>query len=299
MTPWLLTQLEKDSTTTFSKRELLRQSEADFERLKQLGLLIYVQPDSNRETYPCLLPCSSACPKDVVEMNGGLFAICPNDSEIDPITLREDDLPRYAFCIEKLFGRIREANKLDGNLHPINEDYTYLGYTKHRDRRIGFVFGFAVGSRDVLELSCLKRLCTDDNILVAFNPVSVVENVRLKRELHLQGIVQTSLAASVDFATFTFSIERLVSQVSAKEEGRLVIDRERSEVRYRGKTHRLTLRQVDFLESLCKQPGVWIPGSQIKRRYDERLDKVKSKLPAPIRKLIESHTVNGYRLNLP
>jgi len=297
--PWLLAQLEKDPTTTFSRRELLRQSEADFGRLTQLGLLIYVQPYPDRNTYPCLQPCASACPKDVVEMNGELFAICPHDSEIDPIPLREDDLPRYAFCIEKLFGRIREANKLGGSLHPINKDYTYLGYAKQRDNRIGFVFGFVVGSREALELSSLKRLCTDDNMLVVFNPVSGIEDMCLKRELCLQGIVQTSLVTCVNFDTFGFSLERLVAQVSGKEKEVLTVDRERSEATYRDKTYPITLRQLDLLEVLCKQPGAWVSGSQIKRHYDERLDKVKNKLPAPIRKLIESHTVNGYRLNLP
>jgi hypothetical protein len=296
---WLLEQVEKDPTTLFRKRDLLAKSQAEFERLRKRGLLVYVQTDPEDETYPCELPCARACPKQIVEMQGRFYAVCPEESEIDPILLGEDDLHKYAFSIEKLLDEIRRANRLGGSLHRVNEDYLYLGYAAHKGRRTGFVFGFTIESNDALELSGLKRLCTDDDTLVVFSPVSAIQEVSVKRELHLQGIVQTSLKISVDFATFTFSIERLVSQLSAKEGAGLSVDRERSEVSYCGQTYPVTSRQVDFLEVLCKQPGAWVSGSEIKRRYDERLDKVKNKLPAPIGKLIQSHTVNGYRLNLP
>jgi hypothetical protein len=296
---WLLQRLEADPTTLFRKRDLLNKSPEEFERLKHAGLFVYVQTDPESETYPCNLPCARACSKQVVEMQGRFYAICPQDSEIDPILLGEDDLHKYAFSMQKLLENIHNANGLSGSLSQIEPGYSYMGYMHSESHRIGFAFGFTIANDSVLELSGLRRLCKDDDTLVVFSPVSVIEDVCFKRELGLQGIVQTSLAVSVDFATFAFSTERLVSQLFAKEEGGLVIDRERSEVTYRGKTYPVTSRQVDFLEALRRQPGAWVSGSQVKRRYEERLDKVKSKLPAPIRKLIESHTVNGYRLKLP
>jgi hypothetical protein len=76
----------------------------------------------------------------------------------------------------------------------------------------------------------------------------------------------------------------------------LTIDKDRLEVSYKNKTFPITERQVEFLEQLAKKPGVWIPGSELKKSYGERLDKVKNKLPEPILELIESHTRNGYRL---
>ncbi len=72
MIPWLLAQLEKDPTTTFSRRELLRQSEADFGRLTQAGLLTYVQTDPENEPYPCRLPCAKTCPMQIVEIQDRL-----------------------------------------------------------------------------------------------------------------------------------------------------------------------------------------------------------------------------------
>jgi hypothetical protein len=235
----------------------------------------------------------------IVEMQGRFYAICPEDSEVDPVLLGEDNLRKYAFSIQMLLEGIRKANGLSGSLSQIEPDYSYMGYTLCEGRRVGFVFGPGMHGKGLLELSGLKQLCTDDNILVVFSPVSAIQNMCLRRELHLRGVVQASLVSSVDFETFCFCIASLISQVSVKETKVLAIDRERSEVTYQDKAYRVTQRQVDFLEVLCKQPSAWVPGSQIKRRYEERLDKVKNKLPAPIRKLIESHTVNGYRLNLP
>lgn len=76
----------------------------------------------------------------------------------------------------------------------------------------------------------------------------------------------------------------------------LTIDKRRLEATYGGKTYPITERQAEFLEKLIEKPGVWIPGSELKKHYEERLDKVKNYLPKPILKLIESHTRKGYRL---
>jgi len=78
--------------------------------------------------------------------------------------------------------------------------------------------------------------------------------------------------------------------------GTLSIDKKGLEVRYNGIAYSVTERQADFLEELNKKPGEWIPGSKLKKPYTERLDKIKKKLPEPIKALIESHTCNGYRL---
>jgi hypothetical protein len=54
---WLLRQLEQNPTTLFRKKNLLKKSKRQFEKLKHQGFLTYVQPDPNRETYPCNQTC--------------------------------------------------------------------------------------------------------------------------------------------------------------------------------------------------------------------------------------------------
>jgi hypothetical protein len=76
----------------------------------------------------------------IVEMEGRFYAMCPEDSEVDPILLVEDDLHKYAFSIQKLLESIRKANGLGGSLSQIEPDYSYVGHTQCEGRRVGFVF---------------------------------------------------------------------------------------------------------------------------------------------------------------
>lgn len=217
MIAWLLRELEKNPTSVFRKRDLLKISERQFEELRRLGFLTYVQPDLNSDTYPCSQPCDKTCPMDIAEVEGKLFAICPNDSELDPISLDRDDLDKYTFCVEKFLEHVRTANKLDGTLHKIDQDYLYFGSEIYTGRRLGFVFGFTVPRKSVLELTGLKRLCADDDFLVVFSPVSMIEDVLLKGRLHHDKIIQTSLASSLNFQTYELSIEKILSGAVARE----------------------------------------------------------------------------------
>ncbi len=213
MIEWLLKELEKNPTGVFRKRDLLEQSKEQFKELKSLGLLIYVQPNLNCETYPCSLPCANSCPMDVVEMDSRLYAICPQDSEIDPISLNRDELDKYQFCIEKFLELVRSANKLAGSLHEIEQDYFYFGYSTYKNNRVGFVFGFTITCKSTLELTGLKRFCADDDYLVIFSPVLAIEDISRIKELGNERIIQTSFASSLNFQTFQFSIDKLVSGI--------------------------------------------------------------------------------------
>ena len=149
---------------------------------------------------------------DVVEMDGGLFAICPQDSEIDPVSLKKDDLSKYSFSTEKFLEKIRSANGLGGLLHKIYEDFFYLGCAPYKGNRVGFVFGFTIAHKSILELTGLKRLYVDDEFLVIFSPASVIEDVTHKRELYREKVVQTSFVSSLDFQTYEFSIKKILSE---------------------------------------------------------------------------------------
>ena len=307
MIAWILRELEKNPTSVFHKRDLLKISEQQFEELRGLGLLAYVQPDLNSDTYPCSLPCENACPMDIAEVGGRLFAICPNDSEIDPVPLDSKDLDKYTFCMEKFLERVRRANSLEGKLHRIDQDYLYLGHATCKGRRVGFVFGFTVAHKSLLELTGVKSLCSDDYYLVLLSPVSLIEDLPRKRQLDRKRIIQTSLTTSLDLQTYVFSVKELLSELAEREadpeqktelvkQSLLSVDRERLGAICGGKSYSITERQAEFLEKLAEKPGVWIAGSQLKNDYRERLDKVKNSLPKAILKLIDSHTRNGYRL---
>jgi hypothetical protein len=155
---------------------------------------------------------------EVVEMGGKLFTICPKDSEVAPIPLDEDALEQYEFSIERLLERLRVVNGFGGTLQKIDQELFYLGHTTYRGSRVGFVFGFTCASKSVLELTGLKRLCADDDFLVVFSPVSVIEDVSIKRELGHEGIVQTSFGLSLNFQTYQLSIEKLLSGVIAQKD---------------------------------------------------------------------------------
>lgn len=294
MIAWILEELEKNPTSVFRKRDLRKISEQQFAELKRLGFLSYVQPDLNSDTYPCSLPCENACPMDIVEEEGSLFAICPKDSELDPIPLDRPDLDKYAFCVEKFLERVRTANDLSGTLHAVDEDYLYVGQTTRNGRRVAFVFGLAVAHKSVLELVGLKRLCSDDCYLVVLSPASAIEDIAVVRQLSQDRIIQTSLTILLDFQTYKLSDQLILSPITTTP--LLSIDKQRMEAFYDGVPHSITERQADFLEKLLENPGVWIGGSELKSNYHERLDKVKNSLPEPILKLIESHTRKGYRL---
>ncbi len=127
MIVWLLKALEKNPASVFRKKDLKKKSESQFERLKHLGLLAFCQSDLYNETYPCAHPCANACPMDVVSMEGQLFAICPEDSEVDPIPLAKDDISKYQFSLDMLIKAIREANNFAGDSYSFSSRMYFMG----------------------------------------------------------------------------------------------------------------------------------------------------------------------------
>jgi len=214
---WLLEQVEKDPTTLFRKRDLLKKSPFEFERLKQAGLLTYVQSDPENETYPCDLPCARACARQIVEMQGQFYAICPEDSEITPILLGEDDLHKYALSIEKLLEEIRKANGLGGSISRIEPDYSYVGHILWEERRVGFVFVPSIKGKRLLELCGLRKQCLDDDVLIVFSLVSAINDISIRVDLSREKIVQASLAATLDLGTLAIPVAELVTEAIEAE----------------------------------------------------------------------------------
>lgn len=270
MIEWLLKELEKNPTGVFRKRDLFEQSKEQFEELKSLGLLIYVQPNLNCETYPCSLPCANSCPMDVVEVDNRFYAICPQDSEIDPISLNRDELDKYQFCIEKFLELVRSANKLAGSLQEIKQDYFYFGYTTYKNNRVGFVFGFTITCKSTLELTGLKHLCVDDDFLVVFSPVSMIEDISQRKELGLEKITQTSLAISLNFETYEFSVEKNISALIAQQKSESE-PAEKKKKKHRPTKEKMKLRELEISKATKEYTDTY----GHKPRVDEIADKTK------------------------
>jgi len=217
---WLLKNLEKNPTSLFRKKELLKKSKKQFEQLKRQGFLTFVQRDPHHETYPCSIVCSNTCPMEVVDEDGKLFAICPKDTEIDPIPLTKDDLSRYAFCLDTFLDQIRIANKIGGKCQKLDEHHIYMGYKTYDGKRVGIVFVFNLGDSAVLTFSGLKQNCREYNILVVLTPAFQIEEVFLKERLHQDNIIQMSLASFVTFESFELPIDELVSDLLIPTRGR-------------------------------------------------------------------------------
>jgi len=76
---------------------------------------------------------------------------------------------------------------------------------------------------------------------------------------------------------------------------RIVVSLDPPQVVLDGAAYALTPDGAAFLQTLVEANGDWVAGSSIP---DIRADRVKGRLPAPIRDLIEASTGKGYRLKL-
>jgi hypothetical protein len=76
---------------------------------------------------------------EVVEMDGGLFAICPKDTEIAQISLAKNDVSKYGFSIDKLIKEIRKANTFTGDSYTITSRLYFIGERVVRDLNTAFI----------------------------------------------------------------------------------------------------------------------------------------------------------------
>lgn len=215
MIKFLLQEIEKSPNPLFTKKELFSLSPKDFQELTKRKILAYFRPSENDMEKVRLPRCQHGCPLTVVQVEGGLEAVCLEHPEEDPIPIERDDLNRYAFSVDMLLVQLRTANRIDGDLHRINGGYFYIGYKTYNDNRVGFIFVSNIGKEGLVKLSGLRHLCKDDDILVLLTPASKIEDVPLRGRLRHEKIVQTSLASSLasslDPQTFELPIEKLIS----------------------------------------------------------------------------------------
>lgn len=209
MIVWLLKTLEKNPASIFRKKNLLRKSKEQFEKLKTQGFLIYSQPDPDHETYPCTHPCTKACPMEVVNMQGKLFAICPEDTEVDPIPLTKDDISKYCFTIDILIKRIREDNDFAGDNYPFNHRLHFIGEHVIGGINTAFILALYPNVQDAEPhlLSLPSRIPTNYEQIVVVTPSLSLTQEPIYAKLKNASMVPVTLTPS--FGQQNFKINYL------------------------------------------------------------------------------------------
>ncbi len=211
MIRFLLNEIEKSPNPLFCKKELLSISEEEFNILTDKKILVYFRPDSDsmeKLRFPC---CQYGCGLTVLRTEEAFEAVCLEHPEEDPITVEKDDLSRYKLSIDKLLFEIRKANRIDGDLHRISGGYYYVGYKTYNDNRVGIIFAPNIREAGVVNLSGLKHLCKDDDVLLVLTPVSDINDIILKKQLASDKIVQIPMAARLNAENFELPIQECVS----------------------------------------------------------------------------------------
>lgn len=207
MITWLLKEVEKNPTALFLRKDLIGKSKKEFEKLKRQRLLVYSQPSQYHETYPCPLPCSNTCPMEVVEMKGKLFAICPKDTEVDPIPLIKDDISKYRFSIDVLVEGIRKANDFTGANYSLTSRLYFMGEHVVEGINTAFVMAFFsnVYSAESHVLSLLARVPSDYERIVVVTPSTHLTNKSIYSKLRAALIFPVTLPSSFGQRDFKIS----------------------------------------------------------------------------------------------
>jgi hypothetical protein len=181
---WLLAELEKSPTSLFRERTLREKSKDQFEKLKRQRLLVYARTDDDIETYPCNLPCSRTCPMEVVEMDDQLWAICPEDAEIDPIPLSGGETSKYRLSLEALAEKFRETNLLTGRPSKLDQCLLYLGEAHSGGFTLAVILGLFPTARIAFKtLLALPSLVSGrpDRYLVVLPSLKITDQADLIR----------------------------------------------------------------------------------------------------------------------
>jgi len=182
----ILEKIERYPDVVFRKNEL----QDRFDELYQTGILEYIQPDPHYETYPCKYSCSKSCPMEVIKMREQLYAICPEDSERDPLPLDKNSLHRYKFSINRFMQKLRSVNNISGDIQELGKDCYYLGSNQYGDDKVGFVF---LRNADSLSIAGLQKVCEEKNLVI----ITIFTKLN-KLDLTGRNIINVSLVESMD-----------------------------------------------------------------------------------------------------
>jgi len=257
---WLLKEIEKNPTSLFRKSILLNKSEEQFEKLKQKSFLEYSQLSQNHETYPCERSCSNTCPMDVVEMNGNHFAICSENSEIDPVSLSKDDISKYSFSLDVLIEAVRKANGLTGSSYPLTTRLYFVGERVVNGTNTAFVMAFftSAQSAEPQILSLMARVPANYGQTIVITPSLCLTQESIYSKLKASSIFPVTLSST--FGQDDFKINYLAAL------------RKRHPADIVSQPTSLTNEQLANCEKhsyLCRADQLYIPGTVPQKRSNE------------------------------
>ncbi len=203
----MLKELEKSPTSFFREAKLRENSPGQLKKLTKLRFLQYDRPDPDNETYPCTLPCTRTCPMEVVEMEGRRWAICPKDSEIDPIPLPEARTDRYILSLKTLISAIREENGLAGESYAITPRLHFLGARVIDETNTAFVLALFANMRNAAApvLSLAALLPSQYARTVVVTPSLDLSREPIYSKLRAASIHPVTLPAAFGQKNFKFS----------------------------------------------------------------------------------------------
>ena len=260
MITWLLEELEKNPTSLFRKKDLLKRSKKQFEVLEQQGFLNYMQPSSSYDTYPCTFPCSDSCPMDIVEMDGKHFAICPKDTEKDPIELTNEDISKYSFSFETLADEIRKANGFTGYSYSIPPRLYFIGDYIVDDVNTAFIMAFfsSIKFAETQLLSLLALIPTNYGQIIVITPSLRLTNGDIYPKLRTASIYPVTLQDS--FGQHDYKISYL-----AALKKRIPAGVNTPEIKITDKQ----LAECERYGYECREDYLYIPGTPPKNRTND------------------------------
>ncbi|TKJ40655.1 hypothetical protein CEE37_06745 [candidate division LCP-89 bacterium B3_LCP] len=270
MIEFLLRELEKTQRPVFSKNELTSISCEQFKDLVNKNILTFKRPkytDVERIRQP---RCPHGCYLTVVEYDGELEAFCDEHLDVDPISIDEDDLLRYTFLVEDLLELIAQVNELQGSLQKIAGGFFYLGQRTVSGKRIGLVFTRLIDSNQFVKFLGLKDIFIQDEILLVFAPISLIEDIDLRSRLIQKNIVLTTFFETLNFNSLKLPIGELATELDkldvAIAEETFNYSPDYLTVEIKGKTFHMNDTQADvikYLHNAHKTGYEWVKQKEV------------------------------------
>ena len=204
MIDWVLREMENWPTCQFYQKQLEAIDVASFNKLKSEGLLLYVPPNEQSESYGF----QQREPLTVMKIHGNLYGVNEQDPEADPIPLSRMDLIRYRFSLERFSSMLRAANNLRGSQGPLDERLFVIGNAQVYGRKITHVLAFLDSDRTAKNtlMTLRSQLSPDTGVVAVVTPDFTVESESLRAQLARLDIYRVPIA---DMETLKIDISEL------------------------------------------------------------------------------------------
>ena len=140
-------------------------------------------------------------------MEGKLSAICPQDTEIEPIVLTEHDMARYRFSFKKLIEVVRQANGFAGNSYSLNQRVYFVGERVVEGTNTAFILALYpnVRSAEPALLSLPARIPQNCQQMVVVTPSLELTEESIYSKLRAASVFPIVLPASFGKRHFKIS----------------------------------------------------------------------------------------------